>query len=63
MLVVRKFLLADEIEPQKEELARIVNMLMGLLKRFSPRAAFLREEETPYRIEYDHEQEHDPTNR
>ena len=59
VLVVRKHVLAEEIEPQKEQLVRIVNMLMGLLKRFSGRAEFLREEEGGYGIDHDHEQEHD----
>ncbi len=36
-------------------------MLMGMLKRFSGRAEFLREDEGTYPNEYDHdhEQEHD----
>ena len=46
-----------QILPAKERLVRIVNMLMGMLKRFSGRAEFLREDEGLYAIE--HEQEHD----
>ncbi len=47
--------------PAKEQLVRIVNMLMGMLKRFSGRAEFLREDEGTYpdNYDYDHEQEHD----
>ena len=59
VLVARKHITASEVEPQKEHLVRIVNMLMGLLKRFSGRAEFLREEDGGYGIDHDHEQEHD----
>ena len=44
VLVVRKLVPTDRVASQKEQLVRIVNMLMGLLKRFSERAEFLREE-------------------
>ena len=42
-------------------LARIVQMLVGLLKRFSERADLLREDEAEYGAEhnYDHEQKHE----
>jgi len=59
VLVVRKIIAAERIVPAKEQLVRIVNMLMGMLKRFSGRAEFLREDEGTYSNEYDHEQEHD----
>ena len=36
---------AERVLPAKERLARIVNMLMGMLQRFSERAEFLREDE------------------
>ena len=41
--------------------ARIVQMLVGLLRRFSERADVLHEEEPGYSIDqdYEHEQEHD----
>jgi len=58
-LVVRKLIAIERIVPAKERLVRIVNMLMGMLKRFSGRAEFLREDEGTYPNEYDHEQEHD----
>lgn len=61
VLVVRKHILAGEIAPQKEQLVRIVNMLMGLLKRFSERADFLRDGEGIYEADHDHEQEHEGT--
>jgi four helix bundle protein len=59
VLAVRKFISAEQIIPAKEQLVRIVNMLMGMLKRFSQRAEFLREDEGLYAIEqeHDHEQE------
>ena len=61
VLTVRKLIATEQIVPAKEQLVRIVNMLMGMLKRFSGRAEFLREDEGTYPNEYDHdhEQEHD----
>jgi four helix bundle protein len=59
VLVVRKLIRSERIVPAKEQLVRIVNMLMGMLKRFSGRAGFLHENEGTYRSEYDHEQDHD----
>jgi len=59
VLAVRKLIATERIVPAKEQLVRIVNMLMGMLKRFSGRAEFLREDEGTYTNEYDHEQEHD----
>ena len=59
VLVVRKFIPADGVILAKEQLVRIVNMLMGLLKRFSERAGFLREEAGAYGIDHDHEQDHE----
>jgi four helix bundle protein len=61
VLAVRKFVAAERILSGKEKLVRIVNMLMGMLKRFSGRAEFLREDEGLYAIDQDHdrEQEHE----
>jgi four helix bundle protein len=61
VLAVRKLIAAEQIVPAKGQLVRIVNMLMGMLKRFSGRAEFLREDEGTYPNDYDHdhEQEHD----
>ena len=59
VLAVRKFVSSERIIPAKEQLVRIVNMLMGMLKRFSGRAAFLREDEGLYAIEHEHEHEHE----
>jgi four helix bundle protein len=57
VLVVRKLIAAERIISAKEQLVRIVNMLMGMLKRFSGRAEFLREDEGTYPDNYDHEHE------
>ena len=40
VLVARKLIATERIVPAKERLVRIVNMLMGMLKRFSGRAGF-----------------------
>jgi four helix bundle protein len=55
VLAVRRFVSAERIIPAKEQLVRIVNRLMGMLKRFSSRAEFLRENEGLYAIEQEHE--------
>jgi len=55
VLAVRKLVAAERILPAKERLVRIVNMLMGMLKRFSGRAEFLREDEGLYAIEQEQE--------
>src|SRR5205814_2283010 len=57
VLVARKLIATERILPAKEQLVRIVNMLMGMLKRFSGRAEFLREDEGAYSSEYDHDYE------
>jgi four helix bundle protein len=59
VLIVRKLTSAECVVPQKEQLVRIVNMLMGLLRRFSGRADVLREEEPAYASDHEHEQEHE----
>jgi len=57
VLVARKLVGPEQIVPAKEQLVRIVSMLMGMLKRFSARAEFLREDEGLYAIEREHEHE------
>ena len=57
VLVARRLIAAQRIVPAKEQLVRIVKMLMGMLKRFSGRAEFLREDEGTYPSEYDHDHE------
>ena len=59
VLAVRNLVADERILPGKERLVRIVNMLMGMLKRFSGRAEFLREEEGLYAIEQEQEHEHE----
>ena len=59
VLVARKLAAPEQIESAKENLARIVQMLMGMLRRFSERSEFLREDAEKYRTEHEHEHEHD----
>lgn len=61
VLLVRKLASEEQVVPGKEHLVRIVQMLIGLLRRLSERAGVLREEEPAYSIDhdYEHEQEHD----
>ncbi|SRR6266436_2835655 len=61
VLLARKLASEQQVAGQKEKLARIVQMLIGLLRKFSERAEFLREDEGTYAGEYDHdhEQEHE----
>jgi hypothetical protein len=58
---VRKLAGETQVAEQKERLARIVQMLIGLLRKFSERAEVLREGEAAYFIEHEHdyEQEHE----
>ena len=53
VLVARKLAAPGAVELPKEKLVRIVQMLVGMLKRFSERAEVMSEEEA----DYDHEQE------
>jgi hypothetical protein len=57
VLVARKLTTLEQIAGAKTELAAIVRMMIGLLKRFSERADVLREEGGTY--SYDQDQEHD----
>jgi len=57
VLTVRKLAATERIIPAKEQLVRIVNMLMGMLKRFSGRADLLGEESGIYGSEQEHEHE------
>jgi len=59
VLAVRKLVATERIIPAKEQLVRIVNMLMGMLKRFSGRADLLAEEAGIYGSEQEHEHEHE----
>jgi len=57
VLLVRKLASDEQVVPAKDRLARIVQMLSGLLRKFSERASVLREEEPAYSIDHEHEQE------
>ncbi len=59
VLIARRLATSDQIEQRKEQLAGIVRMLIGLLKRFSPRADVLQEDEGVYLAEQEREQEQD----
>ena len=61
VLLVRKLAHEEQVVCAKQRLARIVQMLVGLLRKFSDRADMLREGEALYAVEhdYEHEQEHD----
>src|SRR6266513_3959848 len=57
VLAVRRLVVTERILPAKEQLVRIVKMLMGMLKRFSGHEDLLGEEEGIYRSEHEQEQE------
>ncbi|MGI8435606.1 MAG: hypothetical protein ACR2NX_01695 [Chthoniobacterales bacterium] len=59
VLVARKLIAADSVAQAKEQLSRIVQMLMGMLRRFSERPEFLRKDAADYGIEREREHEHD----
>ncbi|PYK12471.1 MAG: four helix bundle protein [Verrucomicrobia bacterium] len=61
VLAVRRLVPTERILPAKEQLVRILNMPLGMLKRFSERAEFLREDEGTYHVglDHEHEQEHE----
>jgi four helix bundle protein len=57
VLVVRKLVKEEPLAAQKERLVRIVEMLVGLLRRFSEHADVLREEAPDYSSDHDYEHE------
>jgi four helix bundle protein len=57
VLAARRLTTAGSITPAKEQLARIVQMLVGLLRRFSERADVLREDEGNFGVDYEQEKE------
>jgi four helix bundle protein len=59
VLAVRRLVVTERILPAKEQLIRIVKMLMGMLKRLSGHADLLGAEEGIYRSEHEHEHEHE----
>jgi four helix bundle protein len=59
VLVARKLADPKQIESAKENLVRIVQMLVGMLRRFSERGEFLREDGGEYGFEHEHEHENE----
>ena len=61
ILLVRKLASEEQVVPAKDLLARIVQMLIGLLRKLSERAGVLREEEPADSPDHDngHELEHE----
>ena len=59
VFVVRKLVTEVQIMGPKEKLAKIVQMLVGLLRRFSERAGALREDSREYFAEHEHEHEYE----
>ncbi|CAN5463673.1 hypothetical protein BH18VER2_BH18VER2_13420 [soil metagenome] len=60
VMVVRGLVAEGDIAIRKEQLSRIVQMLMGMLRKFSERAEFLHEDEGAYAVvDHEHEHEHD----
>src|SRR6201984_3217854 len=53
VLLVRKLATEQQVVVSKKRLARVVQMLIGLLRKFSGRADVLREEESGYPAEHD----------
>ena len=62
VLIARRLSTAEEAASAKDQLVRIVQMLIGMLRRFSERADVLGEAKGSYSAvehEHDHEQEHE----
>jgi hypothetical protein len=59
VLVARELATAEQITPAKESLVWIVEMLVGLLRKFSPHSEFLREDEAAYHSSTEHENDYD----
>ena len=55
VLIARKFITAERTLPAKEQLVRIVNMLVGMLKRYSGHAGSLHGKAGVYGTEHEHE--------
>ena len=59
VLVARRLASGADVELKKAQLAGIVRMLVGLLKRFSPRADVLHDEEGSYELGKEQDQDQD----
>ena len=62
VMVVGTLITQATIAPQKERLSRIVQMLMGMLRKFSGHADVLKEDEAGYPAQIEHEHEHEHEN-
>ncbi len=59
VLAARKLISAEKAVAGKEQLVPIVNMLMGLLKRFCDRANIIRDDEPGYGTDQEQDHEHE----
>ena len=59
VMVVRALMTEAVIAPEKERLSRIVQMLMGMLRKFSGHADVLKEGEADYPAQVEHEHDYD----
>src|SRR6266576_3331455 len=59
VLLVRKLATEEQVAPRKEQLVKIVQMLVGLLRKFSLRAGTMREDEE-HNFDYEHEHDSEP---
>jgi four helix bundle protein len=57
VLVARELATVEQVITAKESLVRVVEMLVGLLRKFSPHGNMLREEEATYPTQIEHEHE------
>ena len=55
VLLARRLIAVEVVMPAKERLVRLVQTLVGMLRRFSDRADILREDEGCFAIEQEHE--------
>lgn len=62
VLVARLLATEQAVTPAKERLSRIVQMLMGMLRKFSARPEFLREESPAYGSEQEREHDYEGKN-
>jgi four helix bundle protein len=59
VLASRRLITNEQAIAGKEKLLPILNMLMGLLKRFSMKLGEVKEDAPDYEHEHEHEQEHE----
>jgi four helix bundle protein len=59
VLVIRKLATEDQVSAPKQQLVAITQMLVGLLRKFSERAAMVREGAPAPSADYDYEHDYD----